>query len=95
MQKLIPTSKSTPSCVRSRQANVASYGQIAALVDRCTARMVGYAMHAIGPEDADVPWQRVINSQGRVSSHGDGIGTSLQRQMLEDEGVVFDPNRPH
>jgi methylated-DNA-protein-cysteine methyltransferase-like protein len=69
---------------------VASYGQIAALVDRCTARMVGYAMHAIGPEDTDVPWQRVINSQGRISAHGDGIGTSLQRQMLEEEGVVFD-----
>jgi methylated-DNA-protein-cysteine methyltransferase related protein len=69
---------------------VASYGQIAKLVDRCTARMVGYAMHAIGPEDADVPWQRVINSQGRISSHGDGIGSNLQRQMLEDEGVVFD-----
>jgi methylated-DNA-protein-cysteine methyltransferase related protein len=69
---------------------VASYGQIARLVDRCTARMVGYAMHAIGPEDADVPWQRVINSQGRISSHGDGIGTSIQRQMLEAEGVVFD-----
>jgi methylated-DNA-protein-cysteine methyltransferase-like protein len=69
---------------------VASYGQIARLVDRCTPRMVGYAMHAIDPEDGDVPWQRVINSQGRISAHGDGIGTSLQRQMLEDEGVVFD-----
>ena len=51
--------------------------------------MVGYAMHAIGPEDGDVPWQRVINSKGRISSHGDGIGSSLQRQMLEEEGVVF------
>ncbi|MCD4674260.1 MAG: MGMT family protein [Anaerolineaceae bacterium] len=69
---------------------VASYGQIAKLVDKCTARMVGYAMHAIGPEDGDVPWQRVINSQGRISSHGDGIGTCLQRQMLEEEGVIFD-----
>jgi len=68
---------------------VASYGQIAALVERCTARMVGYAMHAIGPEDADVPWQRVINSQGRISSHGDGIGSNLQRQLLEEEGIEF------
>lgn len=69
---------------------VASYGQIARLVNRCTARMVGYAMHAIGAEDADVPWQRVINSQGRISSHGDGIGTNIQRQLLEEEGVIFD-----
>ena len=71
---------------------VASYGQIAALVDRCTARMVGYAMHAIGAEDADVPWQRVINSQGRISAHGDGIGSGLQRQLLEEEGIQFDRN---
>ena len=69
---------------------VASYGQIAHLVDGATARMVGYAMHASGPEDGQVPWQRVVNSQGRISAHGDGIGASLQRQMLEEEGVVFD-----
>jgi methylated-DNA-protein-cysteine methyltransferase-like protein len=69
---------------------VASYGQIARLVEGATARMVGYAMHANGPEDGQVPWQRVVNSQGRISAHGDGIGASLQRQMLEEEGVVFD-----
>lgn len=69
---------------------VASYGQIARLVERVTPRMVGYAMHAIGSEDEDVPWQRVVNSQGRISAHGDGIGSCLQRQLLEEEGVVFD-----
>ena len=67
---------------------VASYGQIARIVGTCTARMVGYAMSALRSEN--VPWQRVINSQGKVSQHGDGIGTTLQRQLLIDEGVVFD-----
>ena len=70
---------------------VASYGQVARIVGTCTARMVGYAMSAL-PAGRDVPWQRVINSKGQVSQHGDGIGSFLQRQLLEDEGVVFDAN---
>ena len=37
----------------------------------------------------DVPWQRVINAQGKVSIRKGG-GSQLQRQLLEDEGVVFD-----
>jgi len=67
---------------------VASYGQIARILGTCTARMVGYAMSALRTDY--VPWQRVINSQGKVSQHGDGIGTTLQRQILMDEGVIFD-----
>ena len=42
---------------------VATYGQIAVLVGT-GARQVGYAMAAL-PHD-DVPWQRVINSQGKL-----------------------------
>ncbi|NPV86256.1 MAG: cysteine methyltransferase [Anaerolineae bacterium] len=68
---------------------VATYGQVARIVGKCTARMVGYAMSAL-PLQSDVPWQRVINAQGKISPHGDGIGTLLQRQMLEAEGIVFD-----
>jgi methylated-DNA-protein-cysteine methyltransferase-like protein len=67
---------------------VASYGQIARIVGTCTARMVGYAMSAL--RDNSVPWQRVINSQGKISPHGDGIGSHLQRDLLIDEGVIFD-----
>ena len=44
----------------------AAYGQIAAIVGDCTARMVGYAMASV-PTGSDVPWQRVINAQGKVS----------------------------
>ena len=68
---------------------VASYGQIARIVGGCTPRMVGYAMSALKP-GMDVPWQRVINSQGKISVHGNGIGTSLQRQLLDAEGIRFD-----
>ncbi len=49
-------------------------------------RWVGGAM-ANCPQD--VPWQRVINSQGKVSLRPGG-GGSHQRELLEEEGVVFD-----
>ncbi|MBC8479785.1 MAG: MGMT family protein [FCB group bacterium] len=67
---------------------VATYGQIAAIVGRCSARQVGFAMSAT-PAESDIPWQRVINSQGRISPHGGGEGSGVQREILEMEGVVF------
>ena len=67
---------------------VAAYGQIASIVGNCTARMVGYAMAAV-PAGSTVPWQRVINAQGKISPRGDGGGSELQRALLEDEGVRF------
>lgn len=69
---------------------VASYGQIAELVGGCSARVVGYAMAAT-PQGAEVPWQRVINSMGKISPRGD-FGSLIQRQLLEEEGVEFDPD---
>jgi methylated-DNA-protein-cysteine methyltransferase-like protein len=70
---------------------VATYGQVARITGRCSARMVGYALSALNV-GSDVPWQRVINARGKISPHGDGIGTVLQRQLLESEGVVFLPD---
>lgn len=76
---------------------VCTYGQIAALIAppagmdqksylAFSPRWVGGAMAAC-PQD--VPWQRVINSQGKVSLRSGG-GGSKQRELLESEGVVFD-----
>lgn len=67
---------------------VTTYGRIARLAG-CTARTVGFAMAAL-PAGHDVPWQRVINSQGKVSQRRDGDGTLIQRLVLEVEGVEFD-----
>ncbi len=47
-------------------------------------RWVGSAMAAC-PDD--VPWQRVINSQGKISERA---GAEKQRQLLEEEGIIFD-----
>lgn len=70
---------------------VTTYGRIAELVGGCTARRVGYAMAALKSGKApDVPWQRVINAQGKVSVHGDGFGNAIQRMKLEEEGILFD-----
>jgi methylated-DNA-protein-cysteine methyltransferase related protein len=73
---------------------VATYGQIAQIiplpmgVDPETykafgPRWVGGAMAAC---PNDVPWQRVINSQGKISKRP---GAEKQRQLLEDEGILF------
>jgi len=70
---------------------VASYGQIAAIAGNCTARMVGYAMASL-PADSPVPWQRVINAQGRISPRGDHFSSEAQRLRLEEEGVHFGPS---
>ena len=61
---------------------VATYGQIAEIVGRCSALMVGYATSAI-PKDSDIPWQRVINYKGGISQRTSGSGGLLQQKLLE------------
>jgi methylated-DNA-protein-cysteine methyltransferase-like protein len=79
------------------EGKVSTYGRLAAFLPAPAgmsergyqvrgARMVGGAMAAC---PADVPWQRVINSQGKVSQRK-GEGREQQRLLLEAEGVIFD-----
>ena len=76
------------------RGKVATYGQIALMLPAPNGadletykaygpRWVGGAMAAC-PED--VPWQRVINSQGKISKRP---GPEKQRQLLEAEGIEF------
>ncbi len=67
---------------------VATYGQIARIAGRCSARNVGYAMSSV-PHESDVPWHRVINSRGSISIRSHGEPSTAQRRMLESEGIVF------
>jgi len=67
---------------------VATYGQVAAYAGRCTPRQAGYAMAAL--RNDDVPWHRVINSKGGISFPENSRGAARQRELLEDEGVLFD-----
>ncbi len=70
---------------------VATYGQIASLSGFPRhARLVGHALRRLPAGDADVPWHRVVNSQGRISPRGMDGSDDLQRRLLESEGVQFD-----
>jgi len=71
---------------------VATYGQIARIQGRPRgAREVGWALRDL-PAGRDVPWQRVINAQGRVSFPPGSQGAAEQQEMLEAEGIVFRPD---
>ena len=72
---------------------VATYGQISQNLPRpdgiseeeyqlSASRWVGLAMSAC---PNDVPWQRVVNAQGKISHPAAGV----QKKMLEEEGVFF------
>jgi len=70
---------------------VMTYGQIALILgEGYTARTVGYCMHSA---DDGVPWQRVINSQGKISTDRLTLPHSLQQSILESEGVVFNKGK--
>ena len=57
-----------------------------ALIDRrLTPVGVGWAIRAAG--EGAIPWQRVVNGRGGISTDGEHPG--LQRAMLEAEGVAF------
>ena len=67
------------------RGRVATYGQLSEMIDRrLTPVGIGWALRA-GP--STLPWHRVINSHGRVSTDGEHPG--LQRKLLEAEGVHF------
>jgi methylated-DNA-protein-cysteine methyltransferase-like protein len=65
---------------------VSTYGDIAAIVGGgIDAWTIGQALNQV-PKDQqqEIPWQRIINAQGGISTKG-----LLQRKLLEDEGIRF------
>lgn len=75
---------------------VTSYGRIAQMLGRPNAaRAVGYALSALRDQDSrydDVPWQRVINHQGRISIVNRENSAARQAELLRAEGVMVDEN---
>jgi methylated-DNA-protein-cysteine methyltransferase related protein len=80
------------------KGRVATYGQLAMLlrppegVESSTYRAFGprWVGGAMAGCPNDVPWQRVINSQGKISPRPGG---EKQRALLEAEGVEFTTDR--
>ncbi len=82
VQKVLRVIKKIP------HGKVLTYGQVATLVGTPrAARIVGGILFQQGPMSR-VPWQRVINSKGGISTYRVGFGDK-QKELLEKEGIVF------
>lgn len=69
---------------------VATYGQIAKLAGLPKhARLVGYVLKHLD-KSSEIPWYRVINSQGKISvTHINQQGENVQQSLLEQEGIYL------
>lgn len=74
------------------EGKVATYGQVALLAGNPRwARVVGYALHN-NPDPSTIPCHRVVNREGKVAEIYAFGGGAVQRQLLEEEGIIFEPN---
>ena len=86
------------------KGKVGTYGQIGQILD-LNPRVVGWALNRLAykrngvsayrreQNQRNVPWQRVINSKGGISTNKlMNIPLGLQKRLLEREGIKFDKN---
>lgn len=74
------------------KGKVATYGQIAKMQGNPKrAKIVGWALHK-NPYFGEVPCHRVVNRNGEISSGFAFGGMTVQKKMLEEEGIIFDEN---
>jgi methylated-DNA-protein-cysteine methyltransferase-like protein len=82
-QKIIETIRAVP------EGRVTTYGRVAALAgNRRGARQVARVLHTSSRTE-NLPWHRVVNREGRISLDK-FQGYHDQKQLLLDEGVLFD-----
>lgn len=78
---------------RIPEGKVMSYGTVATLLGNPRmSRRVGQALHA-NPSFGDIPCHRVVFKNGELSPSFVFGGSSIQRQLLEAEGVLFDEDK--
>ncbi len=72
---------------------LATYGQVAELIGAWgCARQVGWALRRL-PLPSEVPWQRVVNAQGRIAMSPGREGSDwMQRELLLAEGIAVAPD---
>lgn len=71
---------------------VTTYGHIAAALGaKSSARLVGWAMNAVGEAQRgeDIPAHRVINRNGELTGKHHFATPTQMRELLEAEGVEF------
>ena len=72
---------------------VTTYGTVSLLAGHPrAARQVGGVLYGLRHGETDVPWHRVINAEGGISTFKVGSG-ELQVALLESEGVVVNDRR--
>jgi methylated-DNA-protein-cysteine methyltransferase related protein len=76
--------------LRIPRGRVMTYGLVARVLGvGYDARAIGNIMYATPQDERQIPWHRVINSQGACSTAGLTTPPDLQQRLLEAEGVVF------
>jgi methylated-DNA-protein-cysteine methyltransferase related protein len=76
--------------LRIPRGRVMTYGQVARVLGAgYDARAIGNVMHATPDDGRNIPWHRVINAQGGISTAGMTTPPDLQQRLLEAEGVAF------
>ena len=70
---------------------LSTYGQVADWIGAYgCARQVGWALRRVRLP-SPIPWQRVVNAQGRISMSPSREGTDwMQRELLIAEGIPVD-----
>ncbi|MFC1663052.1 MGMT family protein [Patescibacteria group bacterium] len=69
------------------KGKVATYGQVATILSSArSAQVVGWALRAL-PEDSNIPWQRVVGRQGRITIIHPRAPKELQAKLLTREGI--------
>jgi methylated-DNA-protein-cysteine methyltransferase-like protein len=75
------------------RGHVLTYGEVARLAGMSgAARRVSQAMRR-APKGRQLPWHRVINAQGRIAFPPDSSGYRRQKELLQEEGVLFQGDR--
>lgn len=74
---------------RIPKGRVSTYGAVAKI-----AGYPGYGRHVGNvlkklPQGSNLPWYRIINSQGKCSFPLNSESYNLQVKLLEEEGIVF------
>ena len=76
---------------RIPRGKVLTYGAIGKYLD-LNPRVVGNILHQ-NPDPKNVPCHRVVNAKGGLAPSFAFGGEEKQRELLENEGVIFIKNR--
>jgi methylated-DNA-protein-cysteine methyltransferase-like protein len=72
------------------KGKVTTYGQVALLAGNPRwSRVVGYALHK-NPQPGIIPCHRVVTRNGEVAKSFAFGGGETQKELLENEGVIFE-----